>query len=171
MDIGVSSGLDGSVSPCALLGALLAIWSDGVQAMPRPIKLDQRTQEDIVSGIRNGNFIEPACRAAGVSPTTYYRWRQQGEAEEAGPFREFLEAVREAEAAAELRAVAVLQAAMVDDWRAATAYLERRYPQRWGRRATAEPTPVVSTQPDLTKLSADDLTCLEGLLAQLAVTS
>ena len=35
---------------------------------------------------------------------------------------------------AEVRAVAIIQKKMPDDWRAALAYLERKHPKRWGRR-------------------------------------
>jgi len=33
-----------------------------------------------------------------------------------------------------VRAVAIIQKKMPDDWRAALSYLERKHPKRWGRR-------------------------------------
>jgi hypothetical protein len=33
-----------------------------------------------------------------------------------------------------VRAVAIIQKKMPDDWRAALTYLERKHPKRWGRR-------------------------------------
>lgn len=33
-----------------------------------------------------------------------------------------------------MRAVAIIQKKMPEDWRAAMTYLERKYPRRWGRR-------------------------------------
>ena len=48
----------------------------------------------------------------------------------------FLEAVRQAEAEAEARIVLQWQKAMPEDWRAAQAFLERRYPERWGKKET-----------------------------------
>lgn len=49
------------------------------------------------------------------------------------PYLSFLERATRASADAELHAVGVLRSAMTEDWRAALAYLERRYPARWRR--------------------------------------
>ena len=58
-------------------------------------------------------------------------------ADEAG-YLGFLEAYTRASADAEIHAVGVLRAAMPEDWRAALAYLERRYPDRWRKRTSIE---------------------------------
>lgn len=106
--------------------------------MARPTKLDPERQERIVDAIRAGSYAEPACRAAGIAESTFYRWLQRGEAEGRGIYAEFARAVRRAEAEAELNAVDVVQAHMPSDWRAAIAFLERRYPARWRRQTSAE---------------------------------
>jgi transposase len=108
--------------------------------MARPSKLTPAVQDRIVAAIRAGNYAEPAARSAGVSPATYHRWMARGEKEPSGIYRDFYEAVRKAEADAEVEAVARVRRAMPDDWRASMTYLERRYPERWRRRDSHEHT-------------------------------
>jgi predicted transcriptional regulator len=108
--------------------------------MARPTKLTPEVAERIVNAIRAGNYAEQAARAAGISPATYYRWLKRGEREAGGIYHDFYEAVRSAEAEAEVYAVAIIRKAMGDDWRAAAHYLERRHPQRWRRHETREHT-------------------------------
>jgi len=55
----------------------------------------------------------------------------KGEKQSTGRFREFCEAVRVCEAELEIRLVATWRQATVDDWRAASEFLSRRYPDRW----------------------------------------
>ena len=138
--------------------------------MARPTKLDTDIHNRIVEAIRSGNYAEPSSRSAGISLSTFYRWLARGEAEEQGPYRDFLEAVREAEATAEIAAVAVLRDAMTTDWRAAVSFLERRYGQRWHRHSHSQPVPVATSleagAPDLSNLSSEDLMTLKELLAR-----
>src|SRR5262245_23417826 len=105
--------------------------------MARPTKLTPELREQIVQALRAGNYAEAACQAAGISASTYYRWMARGE-QEPGVYREFRVAVLQAEAVAEVHAVAIVRRAMGEDWRAALAYLERRHPNRWRRRQTTE---------------------------------
>jgi hypothetical protein len=107
--------------------------------MSRPTKLTPHRHDKIVAAIRAGSYAEVAARAANIAPSTYYLWLERGKNGEQ-PFLEFLEAVREAEAQAELEAVTVIRgAARAGDWRAAQSYLERRHPSRWGRGDRATP--------------------------------
>ena len=142
--------------------------------MARPSKLTPVVRERIVQAIRAGNYAESAARAAGIAASTYYRWMERGERESAGAFREFAEAVRLAEAEAEVHAVAIIRRAMGEDWRAALAYLERRYPGRWRRHTSTEVTgpdggPIRTQQVnpvDLSRLSDAELAELERLYAR-----
>jgi Transposase len=106
----------------------------------RPTKFSPEVAERIITAIRAGNYAERAARSAGISPATYYRWMKAGERARGGAKRDFYEAVRSAEAEAEVYAVAIIRRAMPEDWRAAAHYLERRYPQRWRRHETREHT-------------------------------
>lgn len=147
--------------------------------MARPTKLDPARRERIVEAIRTGCYAETACRAAGISESTYYRWLQRGEAEHAGIYAEFVRVVREAEAEAELHAVALVWEQMPEDWRAAIAFLERRFPTRWRRRTSAEisgpgggpiETRAKSTL-DLSLLTDQDLQTLEDIHARASRSS
>jgi hypothetical protein len=76
--------------------------------------------------MRGGNFRETAARYAGVPPETLSRWLARD-----GQFRQ---AVLEAEQAAEILAVAYIRKAGETDPKHFEWWLERKFPERWGRR-------------------------------------
>lgn len=117
------------------------------QKTGRRSKLTPEVQERICKVIRAGNYAYIAAEYAGISETTFYRWMEQGEEQKTGRHREFREAVKAAEREAEIRAVATVQQHMGKSWQAAMTYLERKFPQRWGRRVD-----VTSAGRDLTKV-------------------
>lgn len=96
------------------------------------VKLTADVQKRIVDAVKAGNYVTVAARYAGISTTTFYRWCRRGGEARSGRYYEFLKAVRQAETYAEIRAVAIIQKEMQDNWRAAVAYLERKFPERWG---------------------------------------
>lgn len=104
--------------------------------MARPSKLTPEIQKKIIEAVKAGNYYEAACAYAGVSYSTLRGWIVKGEKAKSGKYLKFLEAVRQAEAEAEARIVLQWQKAMPEDWRAAQAFLERRYPERWGKKET-----------------------------------
>lgn len=102
--------------------------------MARPRKLNPERQQKLVDAIRAGNYQETAAIYAGIGVSTFYRWMQ--EAAEPGASTElveFREAVERAKAESEIRAVTLINTAAQQTWQAAAWYLERSYPQRWGR--------------------------------------
>ena len=105
--------------------------------MGRRTKLNPEVQEKIVSAIRAGNYAMIAAEYAGICEGTFYGWLKRGREEGQGIYFEFLKAVKEAEREAEVRAVAHVQKHMTGNWTAAMTYLERKFPQRWGRRDRA----------------------------------
>lgn len=64
----------------------------------RPSKCTPAVTQAIAGHVRRGMPRERAAIRAGVSPTTFYRWMQDGETQTRGPYREFREAVQGAEA-------------------------------------------------------------------------
>ena len=59
----------------------------------------------------------------------------RGEEDESGDFLEFVEAVKKAEAEAEVESVALIRRSAQDgQWQAAAWFLERRKPSDWGRK-------------------------------------
>ena len=109
--------------------------------MPRPTKLSPQRQAQICEYVAQGSSREVAARACGVDPATLYRWMQRGEAEPAGIYRKFCEAIKKADAEAELASLRNISAAAENGvWQAAAWKLERRYPNRWGRRRLNMPS-------------------------------
>lgn len=81
--------------------------------------------EKIISAIKGGNAPQVAARWAGVNKQVFAVWMDT--------YPEFVIMVEEAEAAAEIRNVAIVQQAANKQWTAAAWYLERTHPERWGR--------------------------------------
>ena len=133
----------------------------------RPTKLDAATQVRIVQAISAGNYYEAASVYGGIDYSTFRLWMQRGEAASSGLFRDFFEAVKRAEAEAEVRTVAQWQAQVPEDWRAARDFLARRYPSRWGptehHEVTGKDGGPMQVQ-DLSRLSVDDLVKLSDIL-------
>ena len=105
--------------------------------MPRPTKLTPKLQERIAGFVRAGAYVETAAAAAGVSKVTLYAWLKRGAAGE-GPFAAFAEAIEEAQALAEMRDLALIGKAAETEWAAAAWRLERKFPDRYGRRTRLE---------------------------------
>lgn len=145
--------------------------------MGRPCKLTPALQEMILEAVRDGAYAEQAAAAAGIDRSTFFRWLAQGRDATSGKFREFSIAIATAEAAAELDAAKTLKTAFDGgDWRAAITYLERKFPERWGKRERHElsgpaggPIQVdASLKVDLSKLSDEDLERLDEIDAKIA---
>lgn len=72
----------------------------------RKSKLTPDVQQTIISYVRGGAFAWVAAEAVGISKTTFFRWLQQGEAAESGPYHNFWLQVRRAHAQARVAAEA-----------------------------------------------------------------
>ena len=147
-------------------------------ALGRRIKLTPEVQEKVVAAISNGSYAVVAAELAGISESTYYAWKQRGEedlaAGNASPYLEFLEAIKNAEAAIEMRLVASCTHAAIKqrpdgsyDWKAAMTFMERRWPNRWSRNERREHSGTVKVAPvNLSALSMEELDQLERLTAK-----
>ncbi len=102
--------------------------------MARPSKLTPEVTKRLTEAIRAGNYYEAACGYAGIGYSTFRAWMVRGEEAKSGKYREFMESIKKAEQEAEVRMVAMWQKHMPDNWQAIATFLERRYPDRWGRR-------------------------------------
>jgi transposase-like protein len=130
----------------------------------RATRLTPRVKRVLLESIDAGLFVEEACVLAGIHKSTYYRWLEQardGTASDA--VCDLCDALRVREIQAEARALAAIRKCATGydavtkkvrhevsgdeqktvtetitqytiDWRAAMAWLERRFPARWGRR-------------------------------------
>ncbi|MFH1183529.1 MAG: hypothetical protein V1755_00625 [Chloroflexota bacterium] len=98
-------------------------------------KLTPERTKTLLGMVRAGSFFAPACRAVGIAPATFQGWVKRGELEQSGKYYEFVKKLRKAEAEAEVRAVAIWQRCLPDDWRACRDFLCCRYPERWSKAA------------------------------------
>jgi transposase len=128
----------------------------GVSAVPkkvgRPTKITIEIQNEIVRAIRSGNYLETAASYVGLAHSTVRDWVRRGEREASRleedvdarpiksetPFMEFSVAIKKAQAAAEIRDVIIIGDAARGTWQAAAWRLERKYPDRWGKRESHE---------------------------------
>jgi len=112
--------------------------------MGRPSKFTEETIKKILDAIGAGNYYEAACVFAGIDYSTFRHWMVKGEQAKSGQFKQFFEDVKEAEAKAEVRAVAMWQKQMPNSWQASRDFLARRHPTRWmpkeGREHSGEQT-------------------------------
>jgi len=110
----------------------------GYAGVSRPTKLTPELQQRICSIIADGNYISTACHACGVDNTTYLNWIASGQAEAergetGGIFFKFLQAAKEAEAAAEVQLVKDVKLHTNRNVVAPLALLDRRFRERWGQ--------------------------------------
>lgn len=100
-------------------------------------KLTPKLIEDISLVIRKGNYVETAVALCGISKQTFYRWLRQAETEDATDLiKKLSDAIKKALAESETRDLAVIdKAAQEGEWTAAAWRLERKFPEKWGRRA------------------------------------
>lgn len=101
----------------------------------RPTKLTPEVEEKILRALRGGNFREVAAAYAGVAKRTFLDWMKAGKDNPDSRMGEFRARVVEAEKGAELHAVATIIKAGGKDHRAMEWFLERKFPERWGRTA------------------------------------
>lgn len=113
--------------------------------MPAPTKATPETLDAIVRHLRRGNYREVAARAVGVSERTFHAWMKRGRdnadavergQEELDDFGLFYCEVIRAEAEAETRICdgVIDLAGRLGKPEVLLKFLERRYPDRWGRR-------------------------------------
>lgn len=130
----------------------------------RPTKLDPAAADRIVSALQGGNYRNVAAEWAGITPGTLRQWMRRGRSNRKAdaPFRDFRRRVMEAERGAEIFMVAKMMKAAEEDPRHALMWLERKFPERWGRR---EQVRIGNTQGETFKTEgmADEV----GLLRKL----
>lgn len=106
--------------------------------MPRKSIISEEIIDAVVNSLRAGNYILTACEYAGISNDAYYDWIERAKDPDAPElFHKFAAEVKKARAGAEMRNVNNIQkAAQNGTWQASAWWLERSFPDRWGRRTT-----------------------------------
>jgi len=102
------------------------------------LKLTEEMIEKAAKLIAAGNYHKTVAQYLGIHEATWWRWLQKGETAKSkrSIYRKLYEAVKKAEAEAQIRNVAIIQKAAQETWQAAAWWLERRYPELWGRKDT-----------------------------------
>tara|TARA_R100000664_G_scaffold33048_1_gene49181 strand:- start:642 stop:1079 length:438 start_codon:yes stop_codon:yes gene_type:complete len=118
------------------------------------MKLNAETKARLVEGIKLGLSNKLAAQYAGVSESTFYAWRQRGQAGEPG-YLELLESLKRAEAQSAAHCLAVIKKSAQDgNWTSAAWLLERRHGYR--------KDPVEQVEPDVTEDHMVDPNTEEG---------
>lgn len=134
----------------------------------RITKLTPDVQKRIITALEAGNYFETACEAAGISASTGHEWMARGRGTsntrpQTELYAQFAEAVERASSKAEIDNLNLINKAARDGtWQAAAWWLERRFPNRWGR-TRVELTGAdggAIQHLDVTKLSDDELRAL-----------
>lgn len=100
--------------------------------MARPSKLTPELAEKIANYISTGNYASVVCGLVGIGETTYYNWLEKGSKSKSGKYREFWESIKKAEAAREAKWIKDIDGD--PSWQSKAWLLERRYPERWGKK-------------------------------------
>lgn len=102
----------------------------------RKSKLTPQLIKDARKLLQGGNYVSTVCEFLGIHESTWYKWMAEGEKAKTGIKREFFESIKKAEAEAEIRLITDMQKIAEADqkWQALAWMLERKYPERWGRK-------------------------------------
>lgn len=156
--------------------------------MARKPKISPQIIDIISKGLQAGNYAATVLDYAGVSTSAYYNWLNRGEKEIArlealeeqgetdpkpleseAPYVDLVDAVKKASAAGEMQAVSLIRNAFNRNWTAAMTFLERRFPDRWGRRDRHYNINADLTQAEVDKLfdqlEPEELNEIERILA------
>lgn len=104
-------------------------------------KLSNELRDSLCEALRKGHYRETACALVGIHKDTFYEWIKKSENEERPDYEiyaDFADAVKKAEAEAEDKALKVITDATPLNWQAGAWYLERKYPDRYGRRVAVD---------------------------------
>jgi transposase len=112
-----------------------------------PTKCTPEIQEIMLESVSMGLPIRFACDRAGISHTAHYEWLQKAE-EGLQPYADYAYAMKKAKADAVLvRLSRIDAAAEAGAWQADMTYLERVYPEEFGRREAH--SVAIGQDPDL----------------------
>lgn len=108
----------------------------GYPGTGQPTKLSPTLQDLIVKYVSQGAYLETACKAAGISTSTFGNWLKWGQEEgehEGGIYFAFLQAIQKADAEAELKLTSKVFDAGLEKggWLPALSYAGRRWRSRW----------------------------------------
>ena len=110
------------------------------------IKVYRKLNDNLISKlagyVAGGNYYSTACYACGISERAFYEWLELADGDLSNGLDEsnslpmrLVQSLKNAEAEAEAERVARIRAAgKKGNWLADMTHLERRHPERWGRK-------------------------------------
>jgi len=113
----------------------------GQPSHAKKYKYSQDRAHIIITYLLKGTTIQGACKAAGISDRTFYRWK-----DEIDEFRDMIHA-----AESDIEAALVESIVMDDDWRAKAWILERRFRDGWSAKQEVDVTIKKQTGDDVVK--------------------
>lgn len=133
------------------------------RARPTPgPRLTPELANQLLAGAKTGLFRAAVAESVGLSPDVLDTWLEMGLSSGAvEPYRTFAVTYRAYEQQGQLPYIKSIQAAASADYRAAIAWLQLRYPEQWGQRATK------NTQAGVLTPSQADEDANEALVEQL----
>lgn len=135
------------------------------------LKLTDEAADRICQAVRTGATLEGAAAYAGVARATFFDWLRRGRQENArNPYRKFAADLDEALGHVEVANIGRIARAGQDEWQANAWILERRFPDKYGRRTRVDGQIQVQAMPtlDVSKLTGDELQTLRELLVKAA---
>jgi hypothetical protein len=140
------------------------------------VKFNETVADKIINYLRAGAFVETAAIAAGIHKDTFYEWMKIGRANGHPGLAAWVARVDEAVAMSEVVMIGLVgKAAQEGQWQAAAWHLERKYPQRWGRRDRVEhsgpggaPIETVDRTPPDAMTSEQQISRLAALIGKAA---
>lgn len=116
--------------------------------------------DKLCQALAAGNFRNVAAEWSGIGVRTFRDWMKRGKEQKTGPYRDFRRRVLEAEKQAEIRVVGLVMKAAAEDPKHGEWWLERKFPERWGRRdvrVVGDDKRPVSVSHGLGQLTRDEL--------------
>jgi len=93
-------------------------------------KITEEITGCIVDALGAGHYREVACKLAGIDRKTLLNWLKRGERERSGVYRDLYLAVEQAK----VFHLKNIETASSKSWFASAWFLERKHPERWGKR-------------------------------------
>lgn len=135
----------------------------------KPTRLTRETADAIVTAIKTGATLEVAAAYAGIGRRTFFDWLREGRRPDGRKlYRDFVD---ELDLALGQWEAGALQRIHDDpEWQSDAWMLERRFPDRYGRRTRIDSTVTVAARPfiDVSKLTLEEQETLLMLLRKAA---
>jgi transposase len=121
----------------------------------KPVALTKEVQEHIVTSLLKGNYLNTACLSAGITRWTFYHWKNRFDNgdPDAQVYADFFNNIKRAECRGEELTLDRLSEGS-PGWQAQAWKLERRWPQRWGKKDRT-PVPPKATK-DLKDMTPEE---------------